>query len=120
MLTPKVLPSDINQYQHEIWKIERDYGSWKYSSRGPSRILLDSTPEEIKKRYRQLQRKVRDFKKIPVQKFFLGNDMLYTLWCNRESSDSITAKELYEIVIGISDAIDKVATDVAYSSYDGR
>ena len=118
MLTPKVLPSDITQYECELYKIEKEY-RWCYGAGTPRNVFRDSTPEDVKKRYKQLQRKIRDFKR-PEWSIFLKNDALYTLWCNRNSSDSITAKELYDIVEGIGRAIYKVEANAAYSSFDGR
>ena len=61
---------------------------------------------------------------IPDDKtFFLGTD-IYNLWLNRHSDEPVTAKELYNIVASISQAIKQAESSARsaanWSGWDGR
>ena len=113
-----ITPEEYYKKLDEIRKIEYNYG-YQCGPDYRQYRLSSSTPEKIKKRYEKLKSETENLPK-PKDSVFFRNTDLYNLWLNRETDEPVTAKELFNIVTGISGAIDAAKSAAVWSNFDGR
>ena len=85
----KLTPEDCWRKQGQIREIE-----YKYKNTVTGEI--DASPR-IAKRHKKLTEEVNSMPLPPCQ-LFMNNADIYNLWLNKNTSEPVTAKELYNIV----------------------
>lgn len=112
------------QYHEKRKEIERiGYKNGHTDPQTGKYTLSSYTAPITRKRFENLTKEC-DEMPIPDDKtFFLGTD-IYNLWLNRHSDEPVTAKELYNIVASISQAIKQAESSARsaanWSGWDGR
>lgn len=116
-----ITPDQYREKQIQINHIGYKNG---YSDPKTDKYTLSShTNPRTRERFEKLTKECEEMP-IPSDKtFFLGTD-IYNLWLNRDTDEPITARELYNIIASISEAIKQAESSAkssaAWSSWDGR
>lgn len=101
-----ITPKEYFKKLDELDEIEYRHGEdAKYAS------------ERIQKKYKRLTEQTKAFKE-PKDAMFLRNADLYNLWLNKDTDEPITAKELFNIINGITGEMRDDISSATYE-YDG-
>ena len=109
-----ITPAQYKTKQYEInrigynngWMLET--GEWK---------LSDDTNPRTRKHFENLVKECEEMPKPKNKVFFRGTD-IYNLWLNRHSDEPVTARELYNIVESIAEAISEAESRATRSAAD--
>ena len=112
-----ITPEEYHKKLEEIRDIKYKYGCSDFAT------ISENAPERVKKRFNKLIAEVKAFAE-PQDSLFLRNPDLYNLWLNRNTDEPITARELFNIIAGVSEAIDRAEdrakTHADWANFDGR
>ena len=111
-----ITPEKYRKNQETIGDIKYKYG---YPLEAGWRLLGGDIPETIKKKADKATSENASVEK-PENGLYFRNKDIYNLWLNRDTDEPITARELFNIVEAISEAIDGARSAAAWSNYDGR
>ena len=101
-----ITPEEYKYKAEKIRNIE-----WKYGDKA------EYAPETTKKRYDKLVKECAEFP-TPANPLFMENADLYNLWLNQHSDEPITAKELFNIIKGITEVMSNKISSASYQ-WDG-
>lgn len=105
-----ITPEEYKFKAEQIRNIEYKYGD-----------KAAYAPETTKKRYDKLVKECAEFPtpaNRSANRIFMTNTDLYNLWLNQHTDEPITAKELFNIIKGITEVMsDKIST--ASYQWDG-
>lgn len=112
-----ISPEQYRANEVLIYEIKNKYnypqeGGWRYLD---GTTAEEHTPESVKKKWKKATEENKKFKK-PRSRFFTKNDDLYNLWLNRDTDEPVTARELYNIVASIREAIADAESRASSSS----
>lgn len=109
----KLTPIEYRINEKYIKNVEYQYGN-----------DVSSYPKEVARKYRKAVKENKSVETPGRNSIFFTNETMYNLWLNRDTDEPITARELYSIVEGIAEAIDKAEssakTAAAYANWDGK
>lgn len=101
-----ITPEEYKYKAEQIRNIEFKYGD-----------KAAYAPETTKKRYDKFVKECAEFSK-PKSSIFMTNTDLYNLWLNQHTDEPITAKELFNIIKGITEVMSDKISSASYQ-WDG-
>lgn len=117
-----ITPDEYREKRREINNIGYKNG-WNDPKTGRY-TLSEGTGPGTRKRFENLTRECDGMPKPEDKLFFMGTD-IYNLWLNRDTDEPVTARELYNIIKTVGDAISQAESNarssaVVWDTWGGR
>lgn len=116
-----ITPEQYREKQREINKIGYKNG-WSDPKTGIY-TLSEGTNPRTRKHFENLTKECDEMPKPKDKLFFMGTD-IYNLWLNRHTDEPITARELYNIIKTVGEAISQAESNAkssaVWDNWDGH